>query len=256
MSRVEILSSDDEDEGEAQPPQQSIKPKKGDVVGVAAGPVGPPKPPPGVVLKRAGKKKTGAAPVVDPKPALFSPSVAGFSPVVASAPIAAQTDRNEPPPVADSDSDDDSDDLVFLFFLFYLCFSVVCLKPPPLEPMPFAAAEASAQKKAMQKLNSDQNEKNFPKPAKAVVLPTTTTTTTTATTATKQPAVIGPPKPSSSKKDKETTVSTNTATPASEVSATGRPSYVDRDLLEFPLFMTELPKVKKKEKNCFVRNVL
>ncbi len=46
--------------------------------------------------------------------------------------------------------------------------------------------------------------------------------------------MIGPPKPAAK--------ASKTAAAKAEAPATGRPSYVDRDLLEFPLFLDKLPK--------------
>lgn len=100
------------------------------------------------------------------------------------------------------------------------------MQPPPLEPMPFAAAEQKSAK-ATQKAE----QPSFPKPAPPIVLPSATA---------KQP-VIGPPKPNAAKAA-PAVVQADPVLPAGE-KTTGRPSYVDRDLTEFPLFLNELPKV-------------
>jgi hypothetical protein len=115
------------------------------------------------------------------------------------------------------------------------------LQPPPLEPMPFAAA---AQKSATATQKSESAKSEFPKPAAPIVLPS----------ATPKPSVIGPPKPGpksasavavAEMKKTESESKSESDSKKDEIGKSGRPSYVDRDLLEFPLFMTELPKVKK-----------
>lgn len=125
----------------------------------------------------------------------------------------------------DEDSDD-SDDL-----------------PPPLEPMPFVAAENKLQKAAKDAGVAPGTA--FPKPAPpinikvpslpapAVEKPKTVEEKPKVAEAPK-PTLIGPPKPeaksSKSKPKKE------------QESKSGRPAYLDKDLQEFPLFLDKLPK--------------
>ena len=101
------MSDSDEDEHVAAPSSKGAA-------------VGPPKPPPGVVLKRVGRNKgkpvspvAPAMPEAAPVPAAAAaPAEPRLTPAVAVA--AMRGDPSKPPPVAESDSesDDDSDDLV------------------------------------------------------------------------------------------------------------------------------------------------
>jgi tetratricopeptide (TPR) repeat protein len=90
----------------------------------------------------------------------------------------------------------------------------------------------------------------FPKPAAPIKLasaakqaeanPVAKPAAEPAAAAAAAPSMIGPPKPASKKN------AAAAKAEKSEETSTGRPSYVDRDLLEFPLFMDKLPTERSK----------
>ena len=145
MSRVEVLSDSDEEVDEDMPSLEAIVAKaKSKPVNASSGPIGPPRPPAGIKLKRVGKSKK--------TPMAAEANNAASNPTFA-APVATAS-SNAPPAAASAseEDDDDSDDL-----------------PPPLEPMPFVAKKkkqtASSSSSAAPAVSAVVKPASYPKPS-------------------------------------------------------------------------------------------
>lgn len=202
MSRVEVLS-DSDDEVPSKGPSLQQKPD---------------------ISAQSDSSRTPASLVGPPKPpegVVLKRAGKKKSSGAKKVASAAESDRDQSKKsnvvAVDDDDDDDPNDL-----------------PPPLEPLPFVAQKLASG----QKLKEDATSIAPVKASEPTKLPPKDKQEATQDEAPKKP-LIGPPKPTDEPKKKS---SSSSSSDAKAASSSNRPAYLERDILEYPLFMNELPK--------------